>query len=164
MTGAAELTLALLAVLALLCLAVGYAVSRHNRAPPRSGFLPSDGATPQLRDHMAMIAKDLGCVATLTSRLAAAGRSDPGLAEVQRSVLALQRRLGATPPTYANVVALYRGLNDTSASVASAAAALEEGGKKGLGGPEDAARHRLAACLRSLHRQVHQLGASLDLE
>lgn len=164
MTGAAELTLALLAVLALLCLAVGYFVSRRSRGHRPSGFSPSDGATPQLRDHTRMLSEDLGCVATLTSRLAAAGRSDPGLAEVQRSVLALQHRLRVTPPTYANVLALYRGLNDTSASVASAAAALEEGGKKGLGGPEDAVRHRLATCLRSLRKRVHRLGASLDLE
>ena len=113
---------------------------------------------------MGDVARDLGCVTNLTDRVLAAGPPDPGLSKLSMSVAALQDRVQAAPPTYGNILALYRGLRASRLALVRTAARLEEGEKRGTGGGLSAARFRLAECLRRLARDVRLLGVELKLE
>lgn len=132
--------------------------------PIRAGFMPTDGATPQLRSRMGDVARDLGCVTNLSGQVLAAGPPDLGLSKLSMSVATLQDRVQTAPPTYGNILALYRGLRASRQALVRAAARLEEGEKRGTGGDLVAARFRLAECLRRLARDVRLLGVELKLE
>lgn len=86
-----------------------------------------------------------------------------------------QKALSGSPPTYANYLAIYRGLVSTDVALLDAADAYTAAGQqihqtiaRAAGSGESAALGAtlvaMGACLRRVVQDVHRLGASLDVE
>ena len=94
-----------------------------------------------------------------------------GDSHVVRTLERAKTELGGTPPTYANYLAVYRGLSSTDVSMLAAADAYAEAGarigKSPARGDRPFLRGALEAMgwqLRHVVRTVHRLGAALDIE
>ena len=136
-------------------------------APPRAQEAAADLFVALAR--IVDIGRDFGGQATAMG-FAAAGDS-----HVVRTLERAKTELEGTPPTYANYLAVYRGLSSTDVSMLAAADAYAEAGARlcklpSRGGSDDRRRllkDTLAAMgwqLRHVVRAVHRLGAALDIE
>lgn len=194
MGGTAACILAAVVVLIVLIVAVlAYRRGRRESIP----FMPGDPATPKLRSAVLMLRGDLACIAHVADSIeqrgfkldAANATSGPaaeahqslsgarrGMAEIVSGVKSLRATLETMPPTYHNVLGLYRGLRDGDQALWDAAKSLDAAGARmgelvgrdaPQGGELAAAGRQLrqmASCLYSLVRSTHLLGDALGLE
>lgn len=104
-----------------------------------------------------------------------------GVAQLTKLLSRTEHALSSTPPTYANYLAIYKGLSGSDAAMLNAASAYENYGRqsqaRGQGahakGAHDRASNIMAvgntqiamgAQMRRIVRAVHRLGAALDVE
>jgi hypothetical protein len=178
------------AAVAVLALLLGAFLLRPRAAT--GAFMPGDPASAKLRSNVFAIGRDLDTISRLASRLklgpprafppitlppaAAQQEAEALLLAAQcwlRSLLSAVERLRATvstiPPTYSNVLGLYEGLEGSDRALEITAQALQTIAARvdqltpGAGGASALLRE-LGRAVRVLLRDVHALGAALDLE
>ena len=99
-----------------------------------------------------------------------------GMGPIIDSLRRFQPSINSMPPTHSNILGLYRGLRDSDSAFRETAKALNDIGESMSGSATQPDRvdssfnlvggdlKQLSACLYSLTRSVHQIGANLGLE
>ena len=147
----------LAAIIVLLILITAVMIHRHRASRGGFGdrtsrFMPGDAATSNLREAVALLARDLNCISRVSDSVEgqekrieisygsinlepafneawqslAGARS--GIGEIVDSVNRLQAAVKKMPPTYQNVLSLYHGLRDSDKAFWEAAKSLDLAG------------------------------------
>jgi hypothetical protein len=168
-----------------------FAWRRRQRARRLESFYYTTPAVPRLREAAAELFAGLHLVADLGRRFegqaAALADASPvagerlSAAQMTRALELTASALSGAPPTYANYLAVYRGLTSTDAALLDAADAYRDAGRRAHqavaraaagGAAEDTGALaalggtllELGAQVRRVVADVHRLGVALDVE
>lgn len=175
-------------ILVILIVVIAYFAWRRWKKGHKDGFSYSTPATPRVREAIGDLFAGLRRMVALGSQFEARAAALPDatrLAGPRQSASVLvdvlnttQSTLSGAPPTYANYLAIYRGLTSTDQELLSAAdayttagyqvnqdIALSQDGAQS-GGYADVANDliEMGRQLRLLVGRVHRLGVALDVE
>lgn len=151
----------------------------------RDAFSYTTPATPRVQDavadlfaalkHMVALGRSFEEASAKLHPTAEGANARRSAAVLVRALDRAEKGLSGTPPTYANYLAVYRGLASDDASLLAAADAYTEAGRGALHSMAPNAHDSDVASLgntligmggqlRLVVRAVHQLGAALDVE
>jgi len=128
-------------VLTVLIIAVCVTYRAGDKKPSSDDFMPGDAATPKLREAVALISNDLGCISRVSDNVKIVGKqiedgdygqddkdiareaqdtltsACQGMAAVVTSAKRLKATVDIMTPTYQNVLGLYQGLRDSDTAI-----------------------------------------------